>query len=118
MTDYQAFLGAYIEAIFFTETGDIDQPPTDSELSAFSKLQAGQDCGRFWGTYGALIVEAGADPSQAGHDFWLTRQGHGTGFWDRDDDTYGTEELRDELDRASRCVGEVGEIIFAHEERE
>lgn len=21
--------------------------------------------------------------SQAGHDFWLTRNGHGTGFWDR-----------------------------------
>lgn len=21
----------------------------------------------------------------AGHDFWLTRNGHGTGFWDRDD---------------------------------
>ena len=21
--------------------------------------------------------------NQAGHDFWLTRNGHGTGFWDR-----------------------------------
>jgi hypothetical protein len=24
------------------------------------------------------------DPEQAGHDFWLTREGHGAGFWDRD----------------------------------
>lgn len=24
------------------------------------------------------------DASNAGHDFWLTRNGHGTGFWDRD----------------------------------
>ena len=23
------------------------------------------------------------DDAQAGHDFWLTRNGHGTGFWDR-----------------------------------
>lgn len=24
------------------------------------------------------------DAAQAGHDFWLTRNGHGVGFWDRD----------------------------------
>jgi len=23
------------------------------------------------------------DPGQAGHDFWLTREHHGAGFWDR-----------------------------------
>lgn len=26
---------------------------------------------------------ADMDPSQAGHDFWLTRNHHGAGFWDR-----------------------------------
>lgn len=25
------------------------------------------------------------DDEQIGHDFWLTRNGHGTGFWDRPD---------------------------------
>ncbi|MEU6263714.1 hypothetical protein [Saccharopolyspora shandongensis] len=24
------------------------------------------------------------DPEQCGHDFWLTRNGHGAGFWDRE----------------------------------
>lgn len=24
-----------------------------------------------------------ADAAQYGHDFWLTRNGHGAGFWDR-----------------------------------
>lgn len=33
----------------------------------------------------------------AGHDFWLTRNGHGTGFWDRD---YGGFE--DELTELSK----------------
>jgi len=31
---------------------------------------------------------------QCGHDLWLTRQGHGTGFWDREDDTFGSSENR------------------------
>lgn len=25
----------------------------------------------------------GIDPGQAGHDLWLSRNGHGAGFWDR-----------------------------------
>jgi hypothetical protein len=32
----------------------------------------------------------------AGHDFWLTRNGHGAGFWDR-----GIGELGDELSKAA-----------------
>ncbi len=27
--------------------------------------------------------DAGSAEAAFGHDFWLTRQGHGTGFWDR-----------------------------------
>ena len=38
----------------------------------------------------ALIESEGIDASawsdeQIGHDFWLTRNGHGAGFWDRSD---------------------------------
>lgn len=46
------------------------------------------------------------DPSQgsvssyAGHDFWLTRQRHGTGFWDR-----GLGELGDRLTDAAHSYG-------------
>jgi hypothetical protein len=32
---------------------------------------------------------AAMEPAQAGADFWLTREGHGTGFWDRGLDTAG-----------------------------
>jgi hypothetical protein len=52
---------------------------------------------------------------QAGRDLWFTRQGHGTGFWDRDEDTYaisehcplGGELIRDRLDMIARGMGEV-----------
>ena len=29
------------------------------------------------------LLNGVGDASQASHDFWLTRNGHSTGFWDR-----------------------------------
>ena len=43
------------------------------------------------------------DPAQAGTDFWLTREGHGTGFWDRGLDAAGRC-----LADAARTFGEAG----------
>src|SRR5215213_9921810 len=40
--------------------------------------------------------------SQAGHDFWLTRNRHGAGFWDR-----GLGDLSNRLSDASKVYGEV-----------
>ncbi|MDP2676472.1 MAG: hypothetical protein Q8O83_02190 [bacterium] len=40
------------------------------------------------------------DESRAGHDFWLTRNGHGVGFWDR-----GLGELGDKLSEKSKPFG-------------
>jgi hypothetical protein len=34
-------------------------------------------------TVAADITDLGISPEQAGHDFWLTRNRHGAGFWDR-----------------------------------
>lgn len=42
----------------------------------------------------------------AGHDFWLTRCGHGVGFWDR-----GLEELGDKLSEAARVCGNLDPYI-------
>lgn len=48
------------------------------------------------------------DPSQgtpedyAGHDFWLTRNRHGAGFWDR-----GLGDLGERLSAAARVYGSV-----------
>jgi hypothetical protein len=36
-----------------------------------------------------------------GHDFWLTRNGHGAGFWDR-----GLGELGERLSQLARTFGE------------
>lgn len=44
---------------------------------------------------------------RAGHDFWLTSQGHGAGFWDGDWKTYG-----EMLTKLSKCYPSEMEIWF------
>lgn len=82
---------AYIEAVFFTETGDNDQPPATAELTDLFKAQAYLQCRNFyWGVTEELSVpESQINWARAGHDLWLTRNSHGAGFWDREDNTYG-----------------------------
>ncbi len=41
------------------------------------------DCDRFRARAGERLDEH-ADDTMAAHDFWLTRNGHGAGFWDGD----------------------------------
>lgn len=49
--------------------------------------------------------ESGAGPEDmAGHDFWLTRNGHGAGFWDRSPLDAGG--LGDKLSDAAKAFGE------------
>ena len=44
----------------------------------------------------------GLDDEMIGHDIWLTRNGHGAGFWDR-----GYGEVGDQLSDIARAMGEV-----------
>jgi hypothetical protein len=88
-----AFTQGYIEAMFFTNTGDgddaengLDQASVD-ELSreAFADIVA--DCKKFKAEASVLLKRAyrrDYTAEQAGRDFWFTRNGHGVGFWDRD----------------------------------
>ena len=54
----------------------------DRDDLATGTLQAmGWDCKTFLDQCRDMID---GNYSQAGHDFWLTRNGHGAGFWDGD----------------------------------
>lgn len=77
----EQFTAAYIEAIYFTDTGDDGLPPTDTTMAGSSVMTINQDCERFLMMCPPLTNE---QLIQAGHDFWLTRNGHGAGFWDGD----------------------------------
>jgi hypothetical protein len=63
--------------------------------------QAIADCDKFQAENETLLEQAGTD-SRNGHDFWLTRNGHGAGFWDRG----YPDEVGDALTEAAHAFGE------------
>lgn len=67
--------------------------------------QAVADCARFQVENAADILAAGLTQERAGHNFWLNRNGHGSGFWDeysRDDPRH---EACERLSQASNAAG-------------
>lgn len=107
--DINAFVEGYLEAIAFTSE---DEPGfADATLSNQLLVQARMDCARFLAENPLKLEWAFKRPGygarRAGHDFWLTRNGHGAGFWDRKElkGTGGTDEgsMGEALTRA--CSG-------------
>lgn len=88
-------VSAYIEAIYFTETGDDGQPSKDTPLHSECEWEAWAACHRLRlacaGNDGLDLSQF--DPVQVGHDLWFTRNGHGVGFWGRPE-VYGDENAR------------------------
>jgi len=73
----------YLEAALWTEEDEIGNDTNiEADVSNDSKIDAYTDVKKFMSQAGDLIDDL--DPEQVGHDLWLTRNGHGTGFWDRD----------------------------------
>jgi hypothetical protein len=88
------FTRAYIEAALWSsndesngkdgegksgEPLDKNYGPSDISQPTLKRMVA--DCKKF---QGQVWDKISGDPSLAGHDFWLTRNGHGAGFWDGD----------------------------------
>lgn len=90
------FVHAYIEAMFFTEDENIGSGFTSDDIDLDSMAAIETDCGDFLEKAEGLLTSDNME--QAGHDFWLTRNGHGTGFWDREEKVYsGKGEILSQL---------------------
>jgi len=113
-----SFTEAYIEAAIWSSMDESDESggrPIDEnygpeDLSSEALSAMSDDCRRFQADNEAdldeyeSVVATGPEwtPSeQAGHDFWLTRNGHGAGFWSRD-----VGEVGDRLSKAAEQFGE------------
>lgn len=91
--DLDDFTWGYITCLLWTEETDQDdgrpQELFVEHLSDALIHQSIKDCEAFQKEAADLLTLAynhpveTYDPEQAGHDFWLTRNGHGAGFWDR-----------------------------------
>lgn len=109
------FTQAYIAAAYFTDAGDTGQPAADAELSADAIARASADCARFQRIADAELHDAcsryGYARALAGHDFWLTRNHHGAGYWDRTEltrteDGSAPDTLGDRLTELAKQAGE------------
>jgi hypothetical protein len=99
---FDEFTEAYMKTALWAELDD-DNLPYDQgeyELAPETIREMVEDCRLFQEKWGHLI--AGWE-TEAGHDFWLTRRGHGAGFWDGD----WPDPLGDQLTEASKAFGNV-----------
>lgn len=84
----------YMEAIYFTEEfigEDEGTIRSDDEFSPVAMARIYNDCKTALSHARELNFEITVDNAPAfGHDLWLTRNGHGAGFWDGDwEDSFG-----------------------------
>lgn len=101
-----AFAQGYIEAMFFTEQDEV-QDTGFNELSQTALATIVSECELFQKhNEAALHVCYALDygERQAGADFWFTRNGHGVGYWDREQ-LETVPEQRDTLTDAAHACG-------------
>lgn len=120
------FTSAYIECALWTSNAeDKDGNPSEpmdenfgpEDIAVDSLKRIISDCKEFQEENEIELIEAyefygptsdGANPQErAGHDFWLTRNGHGAGYWDR-----GLGAVGDALTKASKEYGDIGLYLF------
>lgn len=97
------FTTAYVEAALWSSMTDagypIDRDHGREDIATPTLLEMIRDCRRFQ-RENANDIEG--NHSQAGHDFWLTRNRHGAGFWDGD----WADEVGERLTTAAHAYGE------------
>lgn len=105
-----SFTQGYIECALWSSVSDDDEGIQDShsitDLAPTTLAEMIKDCQKFQKANDDDLDKAcearGHDMSYMGHDFWLSRVGHGTGFWDR-----GLGELGEKLHKAAESYGNV-----------
>jgi len=110
-----AFFDAFIECALWSSTecdedgnmgSSLDEYYSADDIAPETVAALRKDCEDFWEANYALLQRTEADDEQNGHDFWLTRNGHGAGFWDR-----GYGEVGEELSKAAKVYGSVDLVV-------
>lgn len=108
-----SFLSAYVTCALWSSTGEdsepLDKEHDESDIAPVALFEMASDCADFRESNRALLAryveELAANEwsydERQGHDFWLTRNGHGAGFWDRG----LPDNLGDALTDAAKAYG-------------
>ncbi len=108
--DFQEFFDSYVETALWSSTdesrddgGDpLDDNYGPEDIAPKTLEEMKKDCRDFLDENWELIDLA---YSSAGHDFWLTRNRHGAGFWD------GDWKYGDELTKSAHAYGSVDLVV-------
>jgi len=100
-------LRGYLTCALWSSTNE-EGTPLDSlfsieDLSEEVVEKAKKDCDLFREKAKDLIEKSDTDEDHIGHDFWLTRNRHGSGFWDGDYE----KEIGEKLTNLSHKFGEI-----------
>ena len=105
------FVGGYITCALWSSTDDegepLDSKHSPDNIDDATMLDIVIDCWTFVKNNQHIIESTDMTWSQAGHDFWLTRNGHGAGFWDR-----GHGEAGEQLSEAATACGMVDLFVL------
>jgi hypothetical protein len=96
----ETFFQAYVACALWASVDEAGEPldGRDDEIAEETRAQMRADCEAFCESNREAL--AGLDAGQCGHDFWLSRNGHGAGFWDR-----GYGELGNRLHKCAEAFG-------------
>lgn len=114
------FTNGYITAAFWSSTEGDDTPLDDlktwNDLEPESLQRMVADCQKFQKDNAADLVETYRADHLNGIDFWLTRNGHGAGFWDGDLSKQLGERLTTaaHLGERSLIIGDDGRVYEEH----
>lgn len=96
------FVEAYIEAALWADSPrDDDDQTIDADLAFDTRLEMQREAGDFYDANTADILAYAQGVTQAGHDLWFTRVGHGVGYWEE------KGEAAERLDKAAKALGSV-----------
>lgn len=122
-----SFTRAYIEAALWSSTDDNDVPLDsqydESDIAPETLAKIVADCERFQEQCSELLTDENCSrvsgectiDEMAGHDFWLTRNGHGAGFWDGNWNEPAATRLTDAAHAFGFCdlyVGDDGRLYI------
>lgn len=109
----------FLETLFWSETDDngfpLDENYSESDIVDEVREKISEDVGKFLSDNADVIRDLDLSAWEVGHNFVLSRNHHGTGFWDRG---YGDQgdllhESSDGFGTMSLYVGGDGKIYGA-----
>jgi hypothetical protein len=113
MKPLDRFTTAYIECALYASTDNSDDTggyPLDenydaSDIAPETLERMAEDCKAFQADNRADLDGSDLSEERQGHNFWLNRNGHGSGFWDEFCNDSPQAKACDRLSDASKAWG-------------